>query len=120
MFLVCFGMSLSAIAQTQSYDTRSSENPVLGNEWSFDSCMENVIRQFSCKVDGRTIAIDLEKRSTKLAFKTKSGSQNTEKILGILIKNKKFGDIYISCDDSGTLENVQLIKNKKAKKINCN
>lgn len=83
--------------------------------WNYDSCMENVIRQFSCSINGKQVAVDLESQSTELAYKAGRG----EKIYGIFVKNIANGELYIKCDDSGELKQVQYQVQGSSQVVSC-
>ena len=81
--------------------------------WDYDSCMEGMSRQFTCSINGKKISVDLEASSAKMSYKVPDVSG--EKIYGIFIGNIDGGELYISCEDGGTLEKVRFEILKKLK-----
>lgn len=83
--------------------------------WYFDSCMENVPREFSCAIEGKTVAIDLQSQSSDISY----NNVDEERIYGLFLENVKGGKLYISCDDSGRLKSVQFEKNDVKQTVVC-
>ncbi len=83
--------------------------------WDYDSCMENTSRQFSCDIEGQKVSVDLELESTQLSYKAASDEQ----IYGIFVEGILGGRLYISCDDSATLKQVQFESQASSKPVRC-
>ncbi len=85
--------------------------------WDYDSCMENLIRQFSCSIDGKDVEVDLESTHQKMSYKVPE--VGSEKVLGVFVHDVNGGELYIKCDDSGKLEDVQFSIAGASKKVSC-
>ena len=85
------------------------------NAWDIDSCMENIIRQFTCTIHNQKVFVDLQAIETELDYKVAS----FEQIYGIYVKNIESGRLYISCDDSGELKNVKHEVGGKSQPVTC-
>jgi len=83
--------------------------------WDYDSCMESIVRQFTCSINGQEVFIDLETASTQLSYK----SADDEEIFGVYVENVAGGKLYISCDDSAELKNVNHEVNGTSQVVTC-
>lgn len=102
--IMCFAfLTVSSLARAES-------------EWNFDSCMENVMRQFTCSIKGQKVPVDLESPRTQLSYISVSEG----KIYGLIVENVANGELYVSCDDSADLKNVLFFEsNDVVHNVHC-
>jgi len=85
--------------------------------WDYDSCSENMMRQFTCLVNNSKVFFDLEK--LPLIWKTKNADAKGEKIYGFVIEKVQDGQVYVTCDDSSELQVVQYQVGKTSTTVSC-
>ena len=93
----------------------ASVSALAESAWDFDSCMENMVRQFTCSVKGKNVFVDLESSSAQVDYK----SAGQDRIYGVTVKNVAGGELYVTCDDSADLKSVTYVADGSSQVVAC-